>query len=140
LDLKRLLHKGQPCVLATVDVTGAAYTTFVSWVTAPDERTVLLALDARGTALRNLQNSQWVALEILAADRIVGIRGTARVRRRRIAACPFPSVLVEIDVVESRDHTGRGIAWHGPTYRYVEGKEHRYAVERAVLDELRAGA
>lgn len=138
--LKRLLRAGQPCVLATVDAAGAAYTTVVSWVTAHDEETVCLALDPRGTAFRNLRHSRKVALEILAQDRVVGIRGNARVHHRQIAACPFPSVLVEIEVVETRDHTGRGIEWQGPTYRYVEGKEHRDAVERAVLEELRVSA
>ncbi|MGH8933096.1 MAG: pyridoxamine 5'-phosphate oxidase family protein [Egibacteraceae bacterium] len=138
LDLARLLDECHPCVLATVDTTGAAYTTLVSWVTAHDDRTVCLALDARGSALRNLQHTPWVALEVLAPDRVVGIRGTARVRHRQMSASPFPSVLVEIDVVASRDHTGHGIVWQGPAYHYVEGKEHRYSVERAVLDELRA--
>jgi hypothetical protein len=140
LDLKDLLHQGQPCVLATIDPTGVPYTTFVSWVTAHNKNTICLALDARGTALRNLQHTPGVALEILAPDRIVGIRGIARIHRGRIAACPFPSVIVTINVIENRDHTGRGIVWQGPSYRYAKGKEHRYAVERAVLDELEAKA
>jgi len=42
--------------------------------------------------------------------------------------------------MEGRDHTGRGIVWQGPAYSYVEGKEQRDAVERAVLAEMRAGA
>jgi hypothetical protein len=138
--LARLLHNGQPCVLATVDQNGAPYTTFMSWVAARDDRTVCMAIDTRGVALRNMQQNPAVALEILAPDRVLGIRGLARVRSDPVHSCPFPAVLVEIDVLEGRDHTGRGIVWQGPAYRYVEGKEHRYAVERAVLAELRASA
>src|SRR5207248_10580846 len=98
------------------------------------------AIDTRGVALRNMQQNPAVALEILAPDRVLGIRGMARVRGDPMQSCPFPAVLVEIDVMEGRDHTGRSIVWQGPAYSYVEGKEHRYAVERAVLAELRAGA
>lgn len=138
--LKRLLHSGVPCVLATVSSEGTPVTTFMSWVSARDDHTVCLAIDARGTALRNMQGNPAVALEILAPDRILGIRGTARVRQEQVKSCPFPAVLVEIDVLEGRDHTGQGIVWQGPSYSFVEGKEHRYAVERAVVDELRASA
>jgi hypothetical protein len=137
--LARLLHNGQPCVLATVDPDGAPYTTFMSWVSARDDRTVCMAIDTRGVALRNMQQNPTVVLEILALDRVLGIRGTARVRSDQVQSCPFPAVLVEIAVMEGRDHTGHGIVWQGPTYSYIEGKEHRYAVERAVLAELRAG-
>lgn len=139
-NLRRLLQNGQPCVLATVGPDGMPVTTFMSWVAARDDKTVCLAIDARGLAWRNIQQNPSVALEILAPDRIVGIRGTARTLGKQVEACPFPAVIVQIDVVEDRDHTGRGITWQGPAYSYVEGKEHRYAVERAVLAELRETA
>ena len=138
--LKRLLHSGQPCVLATVGPDGAPVTTFMSWVAARDDRTICLAIDTRGTALPNMQRNPAVALEILAPDRVLGIRGTARVYHEQVKSCPFPAVVVVIDVTEGRDHTGQGIVWQGPSYSFVEGKEHRYAVERAVVDELRASA
>jgi hypothetical protein len=140
VGLKRLLRNGQPCVLATVDAMGAAYTTFVGWVTAHDDHSVCLALDTRGIALRNLQRTPLAALEILAPDQILGIRGTAGIDHRPIAACPFPSVAVKIDVIEVRDHTGPGIIWQGPKYHYVADKQHRYTVEQAVLNELRVTA
>ena len=136
--LQRLLTNGQPCVLATVDSGGAPYTTFMSWVSARDDATVCMAIDTRGVALRNMRHNPVVALEILAPDRVIGIRGRARISDGELQTCPFPAVLVEIDVIEARDHTGREILWQGPVYSYVEGKEHRYAVERAVLAELRA--
>lgn len=139
-NLKRLLHSGQPCVLATVGPDGVPVTTFMSWVSARDDQTVCLALDARGLAWRNLQENPAVSLEILAPDCILGIRGFARAAGKPVEACPFPAVMVEIEVVEGRDHTGCGIVWQGPAYSYVEGKEHRYAVERAVLEELRESA
>lgn len=138
--LKRLLHSGLPCVLATVNPDGEPTTTFMSWVAAPDDRTVCLAIDARGTALRNMRNNPAVALEILAPDRVLGIRGTAHIHHEQVKSCPFPAVLVIVEVIEGRDHTGQGIVWQGPSYSFVEGKEHRYAVERAVVDELRASA
>jgi len=138
--LARLLQNGQPCVLATVDPGGAPYTTFMSWVSARDDRTVCMAIDTRGIALRNMQQNPAVALEILAPDRVLAIRGMAHVGAQEVRSCPFPAVVVELDVLEGRDHTGRGIEWQGPAYSYVEGKEHRYAVEQAVLAELRAGA
>jgi hypothetical protein len=138
--LKRLLFDGQPCVLATVDPDGAPYTTFMSWVSARDDHTVCLALDTRGTALRNIQANPNVALEILGPERIIGIRGRASVGGEPLQSCPFPAVLVEIEVMEGRDHTGKEITWHGPAYSYATGKEHRYAIEQAVLEELRAGA
>lgn len=135
--LARLLRNGQPCVLATVDPEGAPYTTFMSWVSARDDRTVCLALDTRGRAMRNLQHNPSVALEVLAPDRVLGLRGVARIGAEQVASCPFPAVRVEIDVSEGRDHTGHGIIWQGPAYSFAEGKEHRYAVEQAVLAELR---
>ena len=56
--LARLLHNGQPCVLATVDPDGAPYTTLMSWVSARDDRTVCMAIDTRGVALRATADPQ----------------------------------------------------------------------------------
>jgi hypothetical protein len=139
-DLQQVLRNGQPCVLAAVSPVDGPYTAVISWVTARDDHTICLALDSRGIALRNVEQNPAVALEILASDCVLGVRGMARAGRARIATCPFAAVVVEIDVVEIRDHSVRGVVWHGPTYSYLEGKEHRYAVEQAVLDELRNDA
>jgi hypothetical protein len=135
--LRDALGRGAGTVLATVSERGAPATAFCSWVVSADEDGLALALDARSTAHRNVRAGRTqVALEILADDMILAVRGTAQVVKEQMRSVPFPCSLVVVHVDEIRDHGVDGVVFTAPRYLFADGKEHRSEVERAIFEEL----
>ncbi len=134
--LVQLLRGGQTCVVATVDAEGVPQTTLMTWVVARDARTLALAADTRGRAMRNLRANDRIALEVLADDLCYGLIGTAAVEKEPMSSAPFPCALVTVRIDDVRDHGAPGVKLVGPRYHFEAGKEHRKTVEDAVFAEL----
>jgi hypothetical protein len=139
-ELRKLLlgalRGGTSVVLATVSTDGVAATALNSWIIAKDENVVALAVDKRSTAYQNISAGRiGVAFELLADDLILAVRGPAQIMRD-LESPPFPCALAHIQVESIRDHTVSGVRFQGPRYSYADDKEHRGAIERAILDEL----
>ena len=134
--MRGALRGGTSVVLATVSADGVAATALNSWIIAKDENVVALAVDKRSTAYQNISDGRaGVAFELLADDLILAVRGTAQIMHD-LASVPFPCALAHIRVESIRDHTVAGVHFQGPRYSYADDKEHRGAIERAILDEL----
>ncbi|HXN08949.1 MAG TPA: hypothetical protein VN860_04740 [Candidatus Acidoferrales bacterium] len=131
------LQRGTSVVLATLSSDHLPSTAFCSWVVAANPDTIALALDSRSTAHRNIAagNSQ-VALEVLADDMILSVRGEARIVREQLRSVPFPCALVTVSILDVRDHGVGGVIFKAPQYLFADGKEHRGEVERAIFEEL----
>ncbi|MDQ6767950.1 MAG: pyridoxamine 5'-phosphate oxidase family protein [Candidatus Eremiobacteraeota bacterium] len=144
--LQAALTRGTSVVLATVSNDGMPSTAFCSWVVAANPTTIALALDSRSTAHRNISaGSRQVALEVLADDMILAVRGEATVVKEQLRSVPFPCALVTVSIADVRDHGVGGVIFKPPQYLFADGKEHRGEVERAIFEELarehhRAGA
>lgn len=133
------LQRGTSVVLATLSSDHFPSTAFCSWVVAANPDKIALALDSRSTAHRNIAagNSQ-VALEVLADDMILSVRGDARIVKEQLRSVPFPCALVTVSIGDVRDHGVGGVIFKAPQYLFADGKEHRGEVERAIFEELAA--
>jgi len=138
--LVQFLLGGQPLVVATVDEECAPTTSLMTWAVARNPRTLTLAVDTRGRAMRNLRANGNVAIEVLGDDLCYGLRGIAVVEKETMASAPVPCALVALRVEDVRDHGAAGVRFVGPSYSFHEGKEHRRGVEDAVFAELKGPA
>jgi flavin reductase (DIM6/NTAB) family NADH-FMN oxidoreductase RutF len=135
--LVQFLLGGQALVVATVDERGAPLTTLMTWAVARNSRTLTLAVDSRGRALRNIRSNGRVAVEVLGDDICYGLRGTAVVEKELMQSAPFPCALVAVRIEEVRDHAAAGVQFRGPSYSFHADKQHREGVEEAVFAELK---
>ncbi|HXW51689.1 MAG TPA: hypothetical protein VEJ41_06825 [Candidatus Acidoferrales bacterium] len=135
--LQGALKRGTGTILATVSAEGLPSTAFCSWIVSAGADKLALALDSRSTAHRNIAtgNSR-VALEILADDLILSVRGEAAIVKEQLLTVPFPCALVSVAIAEIRDHGVDGVVFTPPRYLFADGKEHRGDVERAIFEEL----
>jgi len=140
--LRKAMHDavrgGTIAVLATAAPHGGALSTALcSWIVAKGPHRLALALDKRSAAYTNIQaGSDHLAIEVMADDVLLSIRGRAEIVEQAMSSTPFPCALVCIDVVEIRDHMLEGLKFHGPRYMFSEDKEHRSGVERKIFAEL----
>jgi hypothetical protein len=135
--LQAALKRGTGTVLATVSPDGLPSTAFCSWVVSVNPDELALALDSRSTAHRNISAGKTrVALEILADDLILAVRGEATIVKQQLATVPFPCSLVAVSILEIRDHGVDGVVFSAPTYLFADGKEHRSEIESAIFAEL----
>lgn len=135
--MHELLRGGTVVVLASVSPEGVPSTALCSWIVAKGPRKLALALDKRSSAYTSVRagyNS--IALEVMADDIILSIRGVATIGRETLESVPFPCALVLVEVSEIRDHMVSGLQFRGPRYAFEDGKEHRSDLERAIFAEL----
>jgi len=135
--LVQFLLGGQALVVATVNEQGAPLTTLMTWAVARNPRTLALAVDTRGRAMRNIRSNGKVAIEVLGDDLCYGLRGTAVVEKELMHSAPFPCALVAVRIEEVRDHAAAGVQFRGPSYSFHADKEHRKGVEEAIFEELK---
>ena len=132
-----VLRGGTIVVLASVSPAGVPSTALCSWIVAKGPHLLALALDKRSSAFTSIAaRSDQIALEIMADDILLSVRGRARIARETLDAVPFPCALVELDVAEIRNHMLGGMRFQGPRYTFSTGKEHRGDTERKIFDEL----
>ncbi len=135
--LQAALKRRTGAILATVSAEGMPSTAFCSWIVSAGPDRLALALDSRSTAHRNIgAGTAKVALEILADDLILAVRGEARILKEQLRTVPFPCALVSVQIAEVRDHGVDGVVFTAPTYLFADGKEHRGEVENAIFEEL----
>jgi hypothetical protein len=135
--MQGLLRGGTVVVLASVAPGGVPSTALCSWIVAKGPHRLAMALDKRSSAYTSIAGgSTQIALEVMADDILLSIRGTARIEKVTLDAVPFPCALVAVDVDEIRDHMIGGLRFRGPRYDYEAEKEHRTALERLIFDEL----
>src|SRR5215470_7105051 len=98
------LRRGTCVVLATVSSEDIPSTAFCSWVAEAGPDTIALALDSRSTAHRNISSgNRAVALEVLADDLILAVRGEAHIVKEQLQSVPFPCSLVTVSIGDVRD-------------------------------------
>ena len=140
--LRKAMHDavrgGTIAVLATAAPHGGALSTALcSWIVAKGPHRLALALDKRSAAHTNIRaGSDYVAVEVMADDVLLSIRGKAEIVEETMSSTPFPCALVCVDVVEIRDHMLTGLKFHGPRYIFTADKLHRSDIERKIFAEL----
>lgn len=135
--LQAALKRGTGAILATVSAEGVPSTAFCSWIVSAGADRLALALDSRSTAHKNISTGKTkVALEILADDLILAVRGEAQIVKEQLTTVPFPCALVSVSIGQVRDHGVDGVVFTAPKYLFADGKEHRGEVENAIFEEL----
>lgn len=132
-----LLKGGTVVVLASVSPEGVPSTALCSWIVAKGPQRLAMALDKRSSAYTSIAaGSNQIALEVMADNILLSIRGDAHIIRESLDGVPFPCALVGVDVKEIRDHMVSGLSFRGPRYNYASGKEHRSDIERRIFEDL----
>ena len=135
--LVQFLLGGQTCVVATIGEDGRPMTTLMTWVVARNPQELTIAVDVRGTAMKNLRLNPRIAVEVLGDDLCFGLGGTAVIEKEVMTSAPFACALVCLHLEEVRDHSAAGVKFFGPSYHFESGKEHRSAAEQSVFTELK---
>lgn len=98
------LQKERFAVFATIDFeTGAPNVSAVSWVFAPDEERVYLAVDNRSRIVKNVKKHPAAALTLLANESTYTINGNAHIKEEKLESVPLKLALIELVISEVRD-------------------------------------
>ena len=132
------LQGGQSVVVSTVGADGEPWSGVMSWVYAPDPRTVRLIVAASSQTLANVRATGRMMLQLLGDGFTYGVRGAAHVLQDSIEGAPVPAAVVElrVDLVKDDLTPGRAFSariaswWPEPARQAVE--EHGLALLRAL--------
>ncbi len=136
--LAGLLRAGCPVVLVTVGADGWGHAV-MTWAVAVAPDRVRFGVDHASTTLANLERDGKAVLQVIGRDNILAlIKGSARMRRARIAAAPFAMAMWEILVMEVKDQSWGPVVVSPLAFEWtgLEAEAMR-RIEQAVLDELR---
>lgn len=123
-----LLQGGQSVVVSTAGADGEPWSGVMSWVYAPDARTVRLIVAASSRTLANVRATGRMMLQLLGDGFVYGVSGAARVLQESIEGAPVPAALVELrvemvkdDLTPGRTFTARiASSWPEPARQAVE--------------------
>ncbi|OMP68487.1 pyridoxamine 5'-phosphate oxidase family protein [Domibacillus epiphyticus] len=91
-------------IFSTLDAeTGAPVMNAISWLFAPDEKTIRLAVDGRSKMIDNVMKNPLVSIAIFAAESTYMISGYASVTEDRLADVPLKAAMIEVSISEVRD-------------------------------------
>jgi len=91
-------------LLSTIDAeNGGPVTSAISWVYAPNERTVRFAIDRRSRLVANVKANERVNVTLFAQGTVQAIYGKARVVSDALEGVPFALVCVDIEVERVSD-------------------------------------
>ncbi|HXW77237.1 MAG TPA: hypothetical protein VEJ20_07510 [Candidatus Eremiobacteraceae bacterium] len=132
-----LVRGGTIVVLASVSPEGVVSTALCSWIVAKGPRHLAMALDVRSSAYASIRaGCDQIALEIMADDILLSVRGRASVGSEWLDDVPFPCALVWVEVIEIRSHMIEGLRFAAPRYVFADDKRHRADVEQRIFAQL----
>ncbi|MHB8764622.1 MAG: PNPOx family protein, partial [Deferrisomatales bacterium] len=111
-----------------------------SWAVALDPKRLRFAVDAGGTALKNLRGSGLAGLHIIGPDNLAYlVKGRARQVKDRLAAVAPSEMLVwELAVIGARDQSFPGVTAKPFTYEWPAAQRAAMTkMEQAVFAEMR---
>ncbi|PSL50836.1 pyridoxamine 5'-phosphate oxidase [Salsuginibacillus halophilus] len=103
-DLLKMLKNEQFVTLATVHhETGSPDMNSISWVYAPDEKTIRFAVDRRSRSVENIKQKPEATLNIIGSGSSYAVFGQAEVKVDVIEGPPLKLALIELTVNEVKD-------------------------------------
>mgnify|MGYP000870665843 CR=1 FL=1 len=91
-------------MLTTIDAeSGGPVTNAISWVYAPDERTVRFAVDARSRIAGNVRANPKVNVATFVDGTVRTVCGAAKIVQEKMEGVPFALVCIDIEVEAVRD-------------------------------------
>ncbi|HZG88289.1 pyridoxamine 5'-phosphate oxidase family protein [Paenibacillus sp.] len=103
-ELITQLEKEKLVLLSTIDAeNGGPVTSAISWVYAPDERTIRFAVDGRSRIVSNVRANPRVNVTMFAEGSVHAVYGAASIVKDPLEDVPFKLVCIDIVVESVRD-------------------------------------
>jgi len=103
-ELITQLQNEKLVLLSTIDAEhGGPVTSAISWVYAPDERTVRFAVDGRSRIVSNVRANPRVNVTLFAGGGVHAVYGQASIVKDPLEDVPFKLVCIDIAVESVRD-------------------------------------
>jgi flavin reductase (DIM6/NTAB) family NADH-FMN oxidoreductase RutF len=138
-SLLPLLQKERYVLIATVDFeTNIPNVNAISWVFAPNEKTIRFAVDHRSRIIDNIKKNSGVTLTMIGNGSTYAIAGEAKVKEERLEDVPLKLTLLEISIDAVRDvmFYGAKISTE-PTYEKTYDEEAAAKLDRQVMDAIK---
>ncbi|HZG55891.1 pyridoxamine 5'-phosphate oxidase family protein [Paenibacillus sp.] len=103
-ELISQLNDEKLVILGTIDAeTGGPVANAISWVYAPNERTMRFAVDGRSRIAGNVRANPRVNATLFAAGSVHTVYGAAKIVKDALEGVPFALVCIDIEVESVRD-------------------------------------
>lgn len=103
-QLLPLLQKERFVLLSTINMdNGAPYVNAISWVYAPNETSILFAVDNRSRIVQNIKGNPYVTLTLVGGGSVFSIAGKASIEADHMEGVPLKLAKIMISVEEVRD-------------------------------------
>ncbi|TLS37676.1 pyridoxamine 5'-phosphate oxidase family protein [Pseudalkalibacillus caeni] len=138
-ELWTLLQKEQYVTLCTIDnETYGPYVSAISWLYAPDETTILFAVDNRSRIIKNIKENPLVSFTLIANESTYSINGSASIAMEKIEGVPLKLALINVKVNEVRDVMFYGARMSvEPAYEKVYDLEAAAKLDLAVMEAMK---
>ena len=102
--LKAALQKEILVTISTVDYeSGGPNVSAISWLYAPDEKSILLAVNAESRIVKNVIHNNELVVNLMANDSVYAIHTKAIVKVEKMEKLPLKLSLLHLEVKEVRD-------------------------------------
>jgi hypothetical protein len=132
------LQKERLVTISTVDYeTGGPNVSAVSWLFAPSENRILLAVNAKSRIVKNVQKNHDVVVNLIANESVYSIITEASIKEEQLDEVPLNLALLELEIMEVRD-----VMFYGAKISVEPKFEKTYDIEaakkldRQVMDAL----
>ncbi|KPB03361.1 pyridoxamine 5'-phosphate oxidase family protein [Bacillus sp. CHD6a] len=121
------LQKETLVTISTVDhETGGPNVSAISWLYAPDERSILLAVKSDSRIVKNVVHNSELVVNLMANDSVYAIHTNAKVKIDRMDGVPLKLALLSLEVKTVRD-----VMFYGAKISVEPKFEKTYDVEAA---------
>ncbi|KMJ58489.1 hypothetical protein AB685_11440 [Bacillus sp. LL01] len=121
------LQKEKLVTISTVDhETGGPNVSAISWLYAPDEKTILLAVNASSRIVKNVVHNSELVVNLMANDSVYAIHSKATVKVDKMEEVPLKLSLLHLGVKEVRD-----VMFYGAKLSVEPKFEKTYDIEAA---------
>lgn len=126
-SLFEALQSERLAFFSTVDAeTGAPFMNAVSWVYAPDDVTLRIAVDSRSKIIHNIHKNELVSLAVFASESAYTISGRAKILSAHLNSVPFNASVIEVSIKEVRD-----VMFYGSRIAVEPASEKTYDLQAA---------
>jgi len=137
-NLLDLLKRLTPSVIATVTPENKPYTTFISWLTAKDEKTIRIAVSTNSKTVDNIKNNENVCIEVFGPGIAASISGRASIIKESIEGISFPVSVIEIKVEEVNNNLFPGATVTGEIpFKHTGNIQKALELDEKILEALR---
>ncbi len=103
MKISEILKDLTPSVIATAK-DNKPYTTFITWLTALDDKTIRFAVNKDSLTAQNLKENPYASIEVFEDGTAVSISGSVKMVKEEIEELSFPVSVFEMSVENTVDN------------------------------------